>query len=125
MLCPEYGTDKILDIIVQSTDNYDEITCEAKLEGPVDGKLSDSSMDVDYGQENDLNDSAGTERNCAAGYSDITEDKQICKEPFQDTPTSEDKAGEGIPQFKNVVAIVDPPRVGLHPVVRNYVFSFN
>lgn len=41
----------------------------------------------------------------------------------QEHCTSESKS-TAIRQFENVVAIVDPPRVGLHPTVSDEVFLF-
>ncbi|XP_042389161.1 zinc finger CCCH domain-containing protein 24-like [Zingiber officinale] len=89
------------------------ISCKG-VEGSVEEKIKDDSV-ASEGPDEDLNDSS--EGNCSTDHSDVTRNDQVCKTMNLHICTSKDKDGADIPQFKNVVAIVDPPRVGLHPVV--------
>ncbi|XP_042393906.1 zinc finger CCCH domain-containing protein 24-like [Zingiber officinale] len=89
------------------------ISCKG-VEGSVEEKIKDDSV-ASEGPDEDLNDSS--EGNCSTDHSDLTRNDQVCKTMNLHICTSKDKDGADIPQFKNVVAIVDPPRVGLHPVV--------
>ncbi|XP_074572862.1 zinc finger CCCH domain-containing protein 24 isoform X2 [Curcuma longa] len=84
------------------------------VEGSVEEKIKDDSV-TSEGPDEDVNYSS--ERNCSTDHSDVTRNDQVCKTLSLHICTSKDKDGACIPQFKNVVAIVDPPRVGLHPVV--------
>ncbi|THU67023.1 hypothetical protein C4D60_Mb05t20300 [Musa balbisiana] len=115
--CPENGPNKNLEPAGVSVENYDgEVKSEASLEGCSEENLTSDSMAVD-GPDKDFNVSKETMGTCSADCSDTTEDNQVCKEPTEETCASKDEDGAVMHQFKNVVAIVDPPRVGLHPVV--------
>ncbi|KAG6503890.1 hypothetical protein ZIOFF_036214 [Zingiber officinale] len=94
--------------------DVDDITFKTGVEGSVEEKIKDDSV-ASEGPDEDLNDSS--EGNCSTDHSDLTRNDQVCKTMNLHICTSKDKDGADIPQFKNVVAIVDPPRVGLHPVV--------
>ncbi|XP_074572861.1 zinc finger CCCH domain-containing protein 24 isoform X1 [Curcuma longa] len=94
--------------------DVDDITCKTGVEGSVEEKIKDDSV-TSEGPDEDVNYSS--ERNCSTDHSDVTRNDQVCKTLSLHICTSKDKDGACIPQFKNVVAIVDPPRVGLHPVV--------
>lgn len=54
-----------------------------------------------------------------------------CEESSRKEPQNQVQKGctedenSSVRQFKNVVAIVDPPRGGLHPTVRNMFFNFS
>lgn len=122
--CPENGPNKNLEPAGVSVENYDgEVKSEASLEGCSEENLTSDSMAVD-GPDKDFNVSKETMGTCSADCSDTTEDNQVCKEPTEETCASKDEDGAVMHQFKNVVAIVDPPRVGLHPVVSNATFLF-
>ncbi|KAJ8504595.1 hypothetical protein OPV22_005481 [Ensete ventricosum] len=116
--CPENGPNKNLEPEGVSVENYDgEVKSEASLEGCCsEENLTSDSMAVD-GPDKDFNVSLETMGTCSAECSETTEDNQVCKEPTEEKCASKDEDGAGMHQFKNVVAIVDPPRVGLHPVV--------
>ncbi|WOL16725.1 zinc finger CCCH domain-containing protein 24 isoform X1 [Canna indica] len=111
--CSEGSTIENLELVVVSTESHDGIACK---EDCVKEKLNVDSMAVD-GPDKDLNDTLGTVGNCKAACTNITKDNGVCKDLIQDTCASESKGEASMHQFKNVVAIVDPPRVGLHPVV--------
>ncbi|RWW24242.1 hypothetical protein GW17_00011488, partial [Ensete ventricosum] len=124
--CPENGPNKNLEPEGVSVENYDgEVKSEASLEGCCsEENLTSDSMAVD-GPDKDFNVSLETMGTCSAECSETTEDNQVCKEPTEEKCASKDEDGAGMHQFKNVVAIVDPPRVGLHPVVSNATFFCN
>lgn len=117
--CTGNGNIKKSEFSAIPAQDVDDITCKTGVEGSVEEKTKGDSV-TSEGPDEDLNGSS--ERNCSTDHSDVTRNDQVCKTLNLHICTSKDKDGADIPQFKNVVAIVDPPRVGLHPIVSSSAF---
>lgn len=74
----------------------------------------DDSMDKEVTDKDTIHEPGNGEHASSSPDSSIQEPEN----QVQKSCASED-AGLPLPQFKNVVAIVDPPRGGLHPIVSN------
>ncbi|XP_008791527.1 zinc finger CCCH domain-containing protein 24 [Phoenix dactylifera] len=116
---PEERTDGKLETLVAPEQNFDGNTNHE--EGCIDhGKDNGHESLANEGSNNDAKGSLGILKNCTAVCEETTHEKPECIEMIQNNCISEPKKGaaeSSMFQFKNVVAIVDPPRVGLHPIV--------
>lgn len=120
LILPEERTDGKLETLVAPEQNFDgntnhEETCVDHDKDNGHGSLANEALN------NGAKD-AGTLENCTAGCEETTHENRACIEIVQSNCISESKKGvaeASMHQFTNVVAIVDPPRVGLHPIVSN------
>nr|XP_010920398.1 zinc finger CCCH domain-containing protein 24 isoform X1 [Elaeis guineensis] len=118
LMLPEERTDEKLDTLVAPEQNFDGNTTHE--ESCIDhGKDNGHGSLANKGSNNDANDLSGTLKNCTAGCEETTHENPERIEMIQNNCISESEKGkaEAIRQFTDVVAIVDPPRVGLHPIV--------
>lgn len=85
-------------------------------------KKQDESNDADSGNKEDA--SASEDKlSEAKDDAECIKDEEVKDEKMQDESNCvTENISSKLHQFDNVVAIVDPPRVGLHPTVSNYLF---
>lgn len=95
-----------LDEVTSASQSHKE-TVSAESEGAVADKMLET--------ENGSNNCPETSQE-ASGSSGIKEQALECPEEKSSTSGSGSTPAQ---QFKKVVAIVDPPRMGLHPIVSN------